>query len=827
MRQSATRTGKPAARQRTCKLLAQTLIVLTLALALPSGVQASLAIGNNGSFTQRWRDRAPVPTVAFAHAVRGQAASAGGIVKAGIGASAVTDGVTTSPTAPTVTSFTPTSGPEGATVTITGTSFADASKVTFSGTSSTFKVLSSTRITAIVPTRAASGRIAVTNPVGTGSSSTDFTVIPTPAVTSFTPPSGPVSTVVTIDGRGFAGATKVTFNGTAATFSLVSSARISATVPIGATSGRIAITTPGGTATSATSFTVAQAPTVTGFTPTSGPVGTGVTISGSGFIGATRVTFNGTSATTFRVVGSTQITASVPTGATTGKLAVATPGGTAASATSFAVTSSPAPPAVTSFTPTSGPVGANVTISGSGFTGATKVTFNGRGAAFNVVGSTRITATVPTGATSGRIAVTTPGGTASSSSSFIVVAAPSITSFTPTEGPIRTDVSVAGKGFTGATKVTLNGKATTFRVLSATQIKATVPAGATTGKIAVTTPGGTATSATSYTVTPAPTVTSFTPTSGPVGTNVTVSGKGFTGTTAVTFHGAAANYNVVSSTRITATVPAGATSGTIAVTNPGGKGASATSFTVIAAPTVTSFAPTSGPVGTKVSVNGTGFTGATAVTFGGRAATFSVVSGTRITATVPTGATTGKIAVTTPGGTATSAASFTVIPAPAITYFTPTSGPAGTAVTLIGSALSGATAVSFNGAEATFSLISDTQITATVPAGATSGSIAVTTPGGSGSSAASFTVIPTPTIVKLNRTSGRRGATVTIGGSGFGAPRGSSAVKFGNTMCSKYLSWSDRQIKCKVPAEAGYGKVKVTVTTDGGTSNAVGFRVKR
>jgi hypothetical protein len=148
-------------------------------------------------------------------------------------------------------------------------------------------------------------------------------------------------------------------------------------------------------------------------------------------------------------------------------------------------------------------------------------------------------------------------------------------------------------------------------------------------------------------------------------------------------------------------------------------------------------------------------------------------------------------------------------------------------VTLIGSALSGATAVSFNGVRATFSLISDTQMTATVPAGATSGSIAVTTPGGSGSSAVSFTVIPTPTIFRLNRTSGQRGATVTIGGSGFGAPRGSSAVKFGNTMCSKYLSWSDRQIKCKVPAEASYGKVKVTVTTDGGTSNAVGFRVKR
>jgi hypothetical protein len=78
------------------------------------------------------------------------------------------------------------------------------------------------------------------------------------------------------------------------------------------------------------------------------------------------------------------------------------------------------------------------------------------------------------------------------------------------------------------------------------------------------------------------------------------------------------------------------------------------------APTITSFSPTSGPVGASVTINGTNFTGATSVKFNGVTATFIVNSATKITATVPTGATTGRITVTTPGGTATSTSDFTV-----------------------------------------------------------------------------------------------------------------------------------------------------------------------
>jgi len=86
---------------------------------------------------------------------------------------------------------------------------------------------------------------------------------------------------------------------------------------------------------------------------------------------------------------------------------------------------------------------------------------------------------------------------------------------------------------------------------------------------------------------------------------------------------------------------------------------------------------------------------------------------------------------------------------------------------------------------------------------------------------------PRPKIARLSPTSGTRGALVAIRGSGFGAARRTSSVKFGSKTSTKYGSWSDTQIKCRVPAQAKYGVVKVTVTTSAGRSNAMSFTVKR
>ena len=209
----------------------------------------------------------------------------------------------------------------------------------------------------------------------------------------------------------------------------------------------------GSSFTSEGSFTVSAA--ITGFTPACGPAGTTVTLTGTGFLGATGVAFHGTGAT-FTVASATSISTRVPPGATSGPISVTTPSGTATSADSFAI-ACPAP-TVTSFSPTSGGVGAAVAITGTHFPGATQVQFNGSSAAAYAVDSaTRITATVPIGATTGAIKVTTPSGTATSALPFTVIPAPSIGSFYPASGPVGTSVRISGSGFEFATRVQVGG----------------------------------------------------------------------------------------------------------------------------------------------------------------------------------------------------------------------------------------------------------------------------------------------------------------------------------------------------------------------------------
>jgi hypothetical protein len=116
----------------------------------------------------------------------------------------------------------------------------------------------------------------------------------------------------------------------------------------------------------------------------------------------------------------------------------------------------------------------------------------------------------------------------------------------------------------------------------------------------------------------------------------------------------------VTSVKVTAEVPSGATTGKITLTTLSGTATSADKFTVTG-PKITGFSPDSGSPGTVVTINGTNFTGVSSVKFNGTAATFTFLNSGQVTAVVPNGATTGKIMLTTPAGTATSADTFVVL----------------------------------------------------------------------------------------------------------------------------------------------------------------------
>ena len=150
--------------------------------------------------------------------------------------------------------------------------------------------------------------------------------------------------------------------------------------------------------------------------------------------------------------------------------------------------------------PAAARVGGQLQIFGQGLTGATAVSLNGKAASFVVVADTYMTATVPSGATTGPVTVTTSGGPLASKQSFRIL--PTLKSFTPTSGVVGTQVTIKGVSLTQATQVTFGGVSASFVVNSDTQVTAAVPTGAVTGKIAITTLGGTATSGGTFTVTP-------------------------------------------------------------------------------------------------------------------------------------------------------------------------------------------------------------------------------------------------------------------------------------------------------------------------------------
>ena len=604
---------------------------------------------------------------------------------------------------------------------------------------------------------------------------------------------------------------------------------------------------PGGNFNRSFSIDLLPAPTVTGISPSAGPLagGTTVTITGTNLNNAAAVSFGATMATIVSDTAS-QLVVTSPAG-TVGTVDVTVVTASGSSATSAADQFTyVATPTVTAISPASGPAagGTTVTITGTGLANATAVKFGATLATIVSDTATQIVVTSPAnvaGNVAGTVDVTvvTVGGTSANSSAdlFIYVPAPTVTGISPSVGPATggTTVTITGTGLANASAVKFGTKtATTIISDSDTLLVVNSPANvAGTVDVTVATLGGTSATlaADQFTYTPVPAVTSLSPPAGPLvgGTTVTITGTNLANATAVTFGSKAAAIVSNTATQIVVTNPAGL-AGTVDVTVVTTGGISTTSsadqFTYVPVPAVTSLSPSTGPVtgGRTVTITGTGLANATAVKFGAAIAAIVSDTATQIVVTNPVGVVgTVDVTVVTAGGTsATSAADlFTYVPAPTVSRISPAAGPVagGTTVTITGTGLTNATAVKFGTKTATIVSDTATQIVVTSPP-AVAGTVDVTITTANGTSATSaadqFTYAPVPAVTSLSPSSGLAagGTSVVITGTGLA---NATAVKFGSTAATTIVSDTATQIVVASPPGVA-GTVDVTVVTAGGTS---------
>ena len=509
-----------------------------------------------------------------------------------------------------------------------------------------------------------------------------------------------------------------------------------------------------------------------------------------------------------------------------------------------------------------------VTIYGSGFTGATGVRFGTvTCVTFYVSDDSHITAIPPGGAAGSTVDVYVlgPGGTSSATAadrfSYVASGIPSVNGITPNSGPAtgQTYVTLVGTGLSNVRSVqfgptTLSNNA--YYAADDNHLYVSAPAGTAGSTVDVKVTNSAGTSSTSaadqytYLAAVAPTVRAVSPNRGPSGgkTGVQILGHGLAGATAVHFGTvAAASIGYATDEGLYVTSPPG-TAGTtvdITVTTPLGTSptGNADHFTYAApsAPAINAISPSRGPGGTVAYLYGSGFLGATAVQFGATGAGFTVFDDNTIGASAPAGtaSTVVDVRVTTPAGTSSAVVQdrFTFTnPAtsPAeVDAVTPNRGPAagGSVVTIVGSGFFSPTAVNFGSTAAlSYSASSDgSTITATSPPG-TSGTtvdVVVTTASGASipgpadrfsylSAAAS---IPTINAVDPNHGSQYGGSQVTIHGSGF--TTSGTTVMFGTTSATNFTVIDSRTINVySAPAGTAGSTVDISVATASGPSVA-------
>ena len=426
-----------------------------------------------------------------------------------------------------------------------------------------------------------------------------------------------------------------------------------------------------------------------------------------------------------------------------------------------------------------------------------------------------------------------------------VASPPLVTAITPASGFSTggTAVTITGSRFGTGTSVAIDGTpCSNVTVSNPSQITCTTPAGNIGDvDVVVINPNGergTLADGFEYLASPnPPSIGSIYPASGTYlgGTSITITGFRFVSgspSSTVTIGGNnCTSVNVVSSTQITCTTPAGNEgSARVFVRNPNGLTASS-SFTYIGPPPpiVTSISPATGPTagGTSVTIIGNRFENGTTATIGGNACLLvNVINASTITCTTPAGSVgNAPVVVVNPDGqSAVLSSNFVYIPPPTIASISPDTGTisGGTIVTITGTNfITGMTATVGGANCSSLTVASATQITCTTPARTTAGSVnvVVTNPYSKFATlSSSFTYIIPPIItsVDINKGIVSGGTIIKITGINFISGTPSTSVTIGVTACTSItINSAGTEITCTTPAKAA-GTYDIVVTNPNG-----------
>ncbi|MFY0598977.1 MAG: IPT/TIG domain-containing protein [Cyclobacteriaceae bacterium] len=331
-------------------------------------------------------------------------------------------------------------------------------------------------------------------------------VAPTPAITGFSPSEGMVGSIITITGTNFdAGTATAKLGSVDASVQSSSETEIKIMVPEGATSGKISLTLGEQTITTSTEFTVIEMqdpPVISSIDPESLEAfpGAQVVIRGENLSGVTALSIVGSAVDISSLLSNTETTVGflIPMDANigSGKISLTTGGGTVESTENFEILDPL--PKITQLVPQVGFPGQNVRIIGQNLGNATLVTFNGLEATIVTNTDTEIEATIPAGAETGAIKVTTSFGTGESIDDFVIeLPVPKFTSTNDKNGFERTWVSrgdsllIKGEFFTTVTDIKINDLNVDVRIEDDNNVWAIIPENATSGKLEIIAPGGT------------------------------------------------------------------------------------------------------------------------------------------------------------------------------------------------------------------------------------------------------------------------------------------------------------------------------------------------